>query len=123
MTAPQALPALLAHQARQVQEYLVQRVPLVQGPVVQRVQRVQRVLVLRVLLAQLVPLAQEYLARQERRGLAQAARQEPRDHRDFLLASLTTKQTQRQQVAIQAMDLFCGIMLHKLMLHNYWSAT
>ena len=53
MTAPQALPALLAHQARQVQEYLVQRVPLVQGPVVQRV---QRVLVLRV---PLEPQAQE----------------------------------------------------------------
>ena len=44
LTAPQALPAPLA---QQVQEYLVQRVPLVQGPVVQRV---QRVLVLRELL-------------------------------------------------------------------------
>ena len=71
-----------------------------------------------VLLAQLAPLAQEYLARQERRGLAQAAQQEPRDHKDFLLASLTTKQKQRQQVVTQATDLFFGIMPRKLMQQN-----
>ena len=45
LTAPQALPAPLAQQARQVQEYLVQRVQQEQEPVAQRE---QRVLVLRV---------------------------------------------------------------------------
>ena len=66
------------------------------------------------------PLEQQELVPQVPLVLAQLV---PLDHRDFLLASLTTTHAQRQQVAIQAMDLFCGIMQHKLMLHNYWSAT
>jgi hypothetical protein len=49
--------------------------------------------------------------------------QAPRDHRDSLQVFLTTQQKQQQQVAIQAMDLFCGIMPHKLMRQNYWLAT
>ena len=48
---------------------------------------------------------------------------EPRDHKDFLLASLTTKQKQRQQVVTQVMEILFGIMPHKLMQHNYWLAT
>ena len=66
------------------------------------------------------PRAQEYLVLQV---LQVQEQQAPRDRRDFLLASLTTTHAQRQQVVTQAMDLFCGIMLHKLMLHNYWLAT
>ena len=132
--APQALQVLLACKALPVLVLPAQRG--CKAPLVLTERQAQRVLALTALQVQLeqpaplvsgqpacrVPL--ELLAQPAPLELrASLEPLEPRDHKDFLLASLTTNQKQRQQVAIQAMDLFCGIMQHKLMPHNYWLAT
>ena len=125
------LRAQLAQQALVLQVRQELRGPELQEPLEPQVQAPLALQALQALTAQPVlqawelqvqpePRAQEYLVPPELRVLVPPVLL---DHKDFLLASLTTTQEQRQQVAIQAMDLFCGIMLHKLMQHNYWLAT
>ena len=124
--APSA--SALAQQVQLVQELRVQRACKVQqglqGLTAQQVQLVSGQPACRVLLELLeLPEPQELQASLEPLGPQVQEPLEPRDHKDFLLASLTTTQKRQQQVAIQAMDLFCGIMPRKLMQHNYWLAT
>ena len=106
------LRAQLAQQALVLQVRQELRGPELQEPLEPQVQAPLALQALQALTAQPVLQAWELQVQPE-----------PRDHRDFLLASLTTTQGQRQQVAIQAMEILFGIMQHKLMPHNYWSAT